>query len=638
MIYRLTESECRNLRVSSHREWLLTNGIGGYAMGTVSGINTRRYHGLLIAAHQPPAARRLHLANLEVDVRSGGTVVGLSANQYPGAVFPEGYQLLESFAVGLIARWVYRVGRTRIQKEIALAEGENAVRVRFTHVDGPGVDLAIRPLVADRDHHGEFRASQDFPVQREFRSARTRIQGESSLVIHHPGASMTPVEGWYYRFEHHRERDRGLPDQEDLYCPCQLQYHLPAGVSVEFIATSSDDDPARFRFPSEEESPDGGWEAMLRDGARPFLVRTATGLETIIAGYPWFGDWGRDTMIALPGLCLANGDLTSADAVLRRYAAAERNGLIPNRFLDSGDGQDYHTVDATLWFVNAVYRRLELEWSASLAEELMPVLHRVFRAHMRGTDFGIAVDPVDGLLRQGADGVQLTWMDAKIGDWVVTPRHGKPVEIAALWLNALRCVEWIASRLERHEASMYAEQARRGESTFESKFWHEVRGHYMDTADPNDASLRPNQVIAMALPFSPCDPKHARQALRVVADQLLTPRGLRTLGPQEPGYVGTFEGSMAQRDAAYHQGTAWPWLLGPYATALATLGNDPSEARRLLREARSMFNEYGMGGVAEVYDGDAPQRAAGCPWQAWSTGELARAWWDLERSPAKPLE
>jgi predicted glycogen debranching enzyme len=371
---------------------------------------------------------------------------------------------------------------------------------------------------------------------------------------------------------------------------------------------------------------------MLQSAASAFFVKTEE-RSSIIAGYPWFTDWGRDTMISIPGLCLHTGRVEEARKILADYASQCEKGLIPNRFVESGQHPDTNTVDATLWFANAIYKTLMAEWDEGFAWRMMATLESVYDWHVNGTLFGIVVDQSDGLLTQGEPGVQLTWMDAKVGDWVVTPRHGKPVEINGLWINALRIMEWLSGKLKaikaddlRHEPDIYRVAAEKAESNFDRKFWHEVRGHYLDTVDPDDASLRPNQVIAMALPFSPVNPEHAKKALGVVARELVTPCGLRTLGPNEPGYRGRYKGSLPELDAAYHQGTAWPWLLGSYATALVRYLDDRKEAKKVLRQVKQMLGEYGLGGVAEVYDGDEPQEPGGCPYQAWSVAEILRAW------------
>lgn len=625
MRFTLDESQCRNLDVSAQREWLLTNGIGGYAMGTASGILTRRYHGHLIAATTPPTGRSLLLATLDATIQDSGPAVGISTNQYPGAIHPEGYLYLRRFeAAHEYVRWTYRAASGEITKELRVHPGANAVTVRYRNVGRTALTLTVRPLVCHRDHHGEFHEQAGYPQALLFPADGEVIEQDGlGLYLVHPGAKRTPVQGWYYRIEHQREIERGLPPRDDLFCPVELSWDLRPGDEAVLVASDDLGIEPLPAAPDEEEA--RGLGAMLRESAERFLIQTPN-RRTVMAGWPWFTDWGRDTMISLPGLCLHTGCIELARAILDDHANLLDGGLIPNRIPEHGETPEDNTVDATLWFVNAIGRTLQAEWDEAFAGRMLAAVEKVFDAHVAGTKHGIRVDPEDGLLTQGEAGLQLTWMDAKVGDWVVTPRHGKPVEINGLWANACHTMAWLANCLGSSREAAFKAAGEKAAASFEAKFWHEGRGFYLDTVDPIDASLRPNQVIAMALPHSPCDPDHARRALGVVGTELATPYGLRTLGPNEPGYQGRYEGDMSRRDAAYHQGTAWPWLLGPYAAAVAKFGEGPGEARRLLREARTMLGEDGLGGIAEVYDGDSPQRPGGCPWQAWSVGEILRAW------------
>lgn len=625
MRFTLDESQCRNLDVSAHREWLLTNGIGGYAMGTAAGIATRRYHGHLIAATTPPTGRTLLLAAIDAFVQGSGSPVGISANQYPGAIYPEGFHYLRRFeAAHDYVRWTFRAGSGEVTKELRLHPGVNAVTVRYVNTGKTPLLITLRPLIACRDHHGEFHSHPGYPEKIDFAKEVARIDANGiSLYLGHAGAQRVPEDGWYYRFEHAREIDRGLPPRDDLYCPCELRWELRPGEEAVLVASDQAGVSALPAAPDEPEA--RGLGAMLREAATRFLIETPN-RRTIIAGWPWFTDWGRDTMISLPGLCLHTGRIDLARDILDDHARLLQGGLIPNRIPEHGETPDDNTVDATLWFVNAIGRTLEFGYEEAFAKRMLAAVEKIYDAHVQGTKHGIRMDPEDGLLTQGAPGLQLTWMDAKVGDWVVTPRHGKPVEINGLWANALRTMEKLAARLGSPREEEFRKAADRAAASFEEKFWHEAKGHYLDTVDPVDASLRPNQVLAMALPYSPCSPDHARRALAIVGTELATPYGLRTLGPDEPGYQGRYEGSMSERDARYHQGTVWPWLLGSYATAIAKYGDGPAEARRILKEARTMLSEDALGGISEVYDGDSPQRPGGCPWQAWSVGEILRAW------------
>lgn len=623
MIYSLDSQQCKNLSFSSKREWLLPNGIGGFAMGTAGGINTRRYHGLLVASIHPPTDRRLLLAGIDGWGSWGSTRLALSANQYPGAVHPDGFDFLESFTVSDRAIWIYRRGQVKIRKTVYIVPGENTVLVEYQNLGTKLTEISLTPLVCHRDFHANFAERESYPQSIQIGSDQTVIEEDGvELVLSHPGAMRSPVAGWYYRFEHEREIERGLDPRDDLFCPCELTYSLGAGESAAIAASIGE--PSIQTIPEATDSAGIALSKRLSEAASKFLVKTAV-RTTILAGYPWFSDWGRDTMIAVPGICLQTGHEGAARNILRDYASQMRNGLIPNRFVEKGEIPDYNTVDATLWFANAIYKTLLKEWDEPFGQEMLKALDQVIWHHRHGTDFGIIVDPSDGLLKQGGEGLQLTWMDAKIGDWVVTPRHGKPIEINGLWINLLRITCWLKAKLGQ---SWSAEETMANLATqnFESKFWHEARGHYFDTIEPGDASLRPNQVIAMSLPFSPCDIGHSKRALEVVERELLTPVGLRTLGPNEPGYEGRFEGPMKQLDAAYHQGTVWPWLMGPYISAKARTGADVIQLRKIMKNAVEMLSESGLGGISECYDGDAPHRPNGCPWQAWSVAEYLRAW------------
>lgn len=610
---------CRDLGRSSTTEWVIANGIGGYAMGTVCGMLTRRYHGHLIAAIRPPEDRRLILATVEARAECKGTVADLSTNQYPGTVFPRGYEALTGFsAYPDRVVWQFETGSVKVAKTLTLISGSNTVLISYRNDGDLPLILDLRPLIGCRGHHENFAENSEFPQGLAFPLNETLIEHAGiSISISHRNAERTPVQGWYYRFEHQREIERGLNPRDDLYCPCELRYTLEPKQEATLVVSTDG-----VRMVQEANAPSVGWTP--REMANLFLTESSE-RKCIIAGYPWFTEWGRDSMISLPALCLHSGQVEFAKDVLRSFAASMHKGLVPNRFLESGAGADYNTADATLWFVDAVFRTLDEEWDEPFAQEAVGWLDSIYQAHVKGTLFGICADASDGLLRQGEPGVQLTWMDAKIGDWVVTPRHGKPVEINALWINALRIMEWLTKKLGG-SAQKYKKAADKAQKSFDDKFWCAERGHFFDTVEPYDASLRPNQLIAMSLPFGPAFGERALEALRLCEWELITPKGVRTLGPKEPGYRGRFEGSLRELDSAYHTGTAWPWLLGQYAEALAKLKPDEAKLQALAAQMDEMVSEFGIGGVAEVYDGDEPQRPGGCPWQAWSIAAAIRIW------------
>ncbi|RYG49779.1 glycogen debranching protein [bacterium] len=600
MIYRIDTSELASADELFQQEWLLTDGKGGYAMGSVAGACTRRYHGLLISALRPPVGRTVLLKAIDAFVETEAGPVGISCNVYPGVVYPEGQWTIEAFEVDRTARWFHRVGEMAIEREVELLQG--GIAVRYRNASTQSVRLIIHPLVVSRDHHAE-QSSGD-------------LNWEATLTIECEGWEKRDDPVWYHDFVHSRESERGLPDRESAFRPFELSRTLAPGETVEIKALAVLAPASGFSWA------DTGDENPFREATRAFVVQGGD-RTTILAGYPWFNDWGRDTMISLPGTLLANGRFEEARETILGYARRMRHGLIPNRFLDDGEGADYNTVDATLWMFEATRRTLFAQRDEAFAREMALHLRNSADAHRAGTEFGIGIDR-DGLLEQGGTGLQLTWMDAKIGEWVVTPRTGKPIEINALWINALDVLarlpdppSWVDGLLRTARASF-------------QKFWREDLGWYADVLDPESKQLRPNQVIALSLRSVPVEADQALRALEAVESHLLTPKGLRTLAPFEWGYRGRFDGTMADRDSAYHQGTVWPWLLGPYASALTRFGR-LDEARRVLRSAEAMLTDCGLGGISEVYDGDAPHRPAGCPWQAWSVAEPSRAWEDLAR-------
>jgi len=624
MAYRLTQAQCQNYELSSRREWLLTNGLGGYAMGTVAGANTRRYHGHLVAATIPPAHRTVLLGNIEMFVHDGNASIGLSTNQYQGTVYPDGFHYLKEFYADDFVQWVFASHDIELTKTLQVHEHANACTLRFANSGKRQFGLTLRPLVQHKYYHGNFHEQQGYPQLLAFPKDHTVLEhGGVPLILSHEGAQRLPAVGWYYRFECTRELERGLDPSEDMFCPCELNYELLPGEEVVVVASTDERTMAADR-PTRREGERLTFGQELAQNARKYFVSTSS-RHSILAGLPWFADWGRDTMICVPGLCVATGRLEEAKNILRDYGSFMRDGLIPNRFVDRETEPEYNTADATLWYVNALHETLSADWDPQFAEDTFPLLEQLFDFHIKGTRYGIRVDAKDGLLTQGAEGMQLTWMDAKIGDWVVTPRHGKPVEVNGLWVNALRIMERLAALMGR-PTDTYARLAAQAEASFDQKFWSESLGHYLDCAEPDDASFRPNQLIAMSLPFGPATGDHARRALERITKELLTPVGLRTLGPNEAQYRGAFRGPLTELDAAYHQGTVWPWLIGPYVFASLRLGVPPTELKALLKPFQQSLTECGLGGISEVYDGDEPRSPGGCPFQAWNIGELLRAW------------
>jgi predicted glycogen debranching enzyme len=644
------ETICRDLNVAVQREWLETNGLGSFASSTITGLNTRRYHGLLIAAAKPPVGRMLLLSKLEETLVIDGHQYELSANRYPGAIHPQGYRYLKQFRLDPFPVFVYEVEGYALEKSVFMIHGENSTVIQYEWRAPGGANpasctLELRPLIAFRDYHSTTHANGALDPRLEIESDSVRMapyQGLPTLYLHHSGAAVQQTGDWYRDFEFDVERERGLDYREDLFQPCVLVFDLHRDARpVVLAATERHDIRSAGELRTAEIARRSGITASspssdpfirtLVQAADQFLVCRGD-QSTVIAGYHWFGDWGRDTMIALPGLTLVTDRFDVARSILLAYAAHVDRGMLPNRFPDTGETPEYNTADATLWYFEAIRSLLAYTHDYEFVRtRLYGVLADIIAWHERGTRYGIHVDS-DGLLSAGEPGVQLTWMDAKVGDWVVTPRSGKPVEIQALWYNALRVMEHLAGRYRRDaDGSHYKELAGRARDTFPSMFWNESAGCLYDVVDGDarDGSIRPNQILAVSLFHKMLPAAMAKSVVEVVQRELLTPYGLRSLSPVDPRYRGRYKGDVVSRDNAYHQGTVWPWLMGPFLTAYLYVNGGTQEARRQaerwLAEFRRYVLEEGLGQIPEVFDGDAPQRAGGCIAQAWSVAELLRA-------------
>jgi predicted glycogen debranching enzyme len=661
----LPKEVLQNWDRSSRREWLVTNGIGGYASSTLSGANTRRYHGLLVAACQPPLGRTVLLSKLEEEVRIEDQLYFLSANKFPSVIYPQGYQHLVDFTTDPVPTFTYQMHErtVHLQKQVWMARGKNTVYVRYSLINAPEpIRLGLQPFMAYKDYHSEQRRWDGFSGKTDNRAGcLVSFQAyDNALPVKMSVApcqafSFEPHGGWFFNYEHEREAERGLDFVEDLFSPGKYEGILTPGKSVTFVATAEADPPADAEASLAEEAEYQDkllTEALVGDKADPALRRLILAADqfvierspkvpraTIIAGYPWFSDWGRDTMISLPGLCLSTGRYEVARQILRSFAEAVQDGLIPNRFTDNGQGAEFNTVDATLWFFQAAYRYglASGDWPF-LLYDLLPVLEKIMAAHIDGTRYNIHVDPADGLLYAGQEGVQLTWMDAKVGDWVVTPRIGKPVEIQALWYNALCVTADLTQRAEKDPAQ-YKKRADRAKKSFREKFVSKDTDCLYDVIDtpPDgvpDASIRPNQVLALSLSFPVVDPTSelANRVVEVVGEKLYVPYGLRTLAPDSSSYHAHYgPGDQATRDSAYHQGTAWPWLLGPYIDAHRAVYKDNAKTRELLTLVLESLPTYGVGSLPEIFDGDFPHNPNGCIAQAWSVAEVLRVLIEMEK-------
>ena len=622
-------------------EWLETNGIGGFSSSTIIGLNTRRYHGLLTAATKPPVGRLVLLSKLEEILVIDGRRYELSTNQYQGVIHPQGFNYQTGFRLDPFPTFTYEIEGLQIEKSVFMVQGENTTVVQYELKSAPSFDikLEIRPLIAFRDYHSTTHENSALNPNFETEATQTTFRPYSdlpSLHLAHDPAAVDANGFWYRNFQYAIEQERGLDFAEDLFSPCAFTFDLNAKSKVSIVASTTRhevSDADRYRIAELERRTTvdvaNTLVALLKTAADQFVVAREEG-ETVIAGYHWFADWGRDTMIALPGLTLVNGRWDIARNILAKFAAHVDKGMLPNRFPDAGEAPEYNTVDATLWFFEAVRSFLQYTGDYEFVRtKLYAVLQDIVEWHIRGTRYQIHVDD-DGLLFSGEPGVQLTWMDAKVGDWVVTPRYGKPVEIQALWYNALRVMEQLAERFEEPNAKQqYRAIADRARTSFNELFWNEEAGCLFDVVNGamRDASIRPNQVIAISLTNTMISKERSQRILRVVERELLTPRGLRTLSPSDPNYIGRYEGGPASRDGAYHQGTVWPWLMGPYITAyVKSFGNEAGRefAATWLENFEPHLHEACLGQISEIFDGDAPHTPRGCVAQAWSVAELLR--------------
>lgn len=639
------EKICGDIEGSTSREWLETNGIGGSASGTISGINTRRYHSLLTAATRPPLGRVTTVAKIEETVVLDGAAYELSSNHYPGTISPKGYELIASFRLDPYPVWTYSLPGIELEKRIFMVHGRNATVVQYkarslSRQRKAAAIMKVRPLLAMTDHHHIRHETSSFRGELSISPGVVSmhpVEEFPALFFAHNGRSVEPTGFWYRNFDLSIEKERGFEHYEDLFQPFELTFGLGSGADL-IVATdraidaaaSSDLEKAeqkRRKSIIKKAGAKSEIEKRLALAADQFIVERGEG-HTIIAGYPWFSDWGRDTMISLPGLTLETGRPEIARGILSEFARHVSEGMLPNRFPDRGEGAEYNTVDATLWYFEAVRAYVEKTGdTAFVRDELYPTLASILASHLRGTRYNIHVD-TDGLLYAGEPGQQLTWMDAKIGDLVITPRTGKAVEIQALWYNALRIMEGLAAGFgDDEDRSRYASMADLAKLSFNAVFWNEEDDCLFDVVEngTRSAEIRPNQIFAASLSHSMLDDDRARRVVKKVEELLFTPVGLRTLSPKDPAYVPVYIGGPVERDSAYHQGTVWPWLMGAFVDACRRVRPDAEPATRELYAAlEAHLWQAGVGQVSEIFDADMPHHPRGCPAQAWSVAELIR--------------
>jgi predicted glycogen debranching enzyme len=645
-----TKETCGDLDAALRREWLETNGLGGFASSTIIGLNSRRYHGLLVAATKPPVGRVVMLSKLEETFFIERQPFDLSANRYPGVVHPQGFRYLKHFRLDPFPVFTYEIEGIEIEKTVFMIHGENSTVVQYelkknNHLERPKkLWLELGPLIAFRDYHSTTHENGAINPAVEERSGLASVapyQGLPSLYLAHNAAELRKTGDWYRNFEYDVERERGLDFSEDLFNPMVLRFDLSLRRQASVIASTEQHDVAQAAEFREAEitrrknvavsSPvEDTFAQDLANASDQYIVSRGD-QKTVIAGYHWFSDWGRDTMIALPGLTLPARRFEVARSILRTFAPYVDRGMLPNRFPDAGESPEYNTVDATLWFFEAIRSYLSYTRDLDFVRELYGILSDIITWHVRGTRFGIKVD-ASGLLSSGEAGVQLTWMDAKVGDWVVTPRRGNAVEIQALWYNALCIMEDLAQQFDDEVGhKRFGSMATLAKWSFNRLLWNEKGGYLYDVVNggPPDASIRPNQIFAVSLPYTMLRPERANLVVETVQRHLLTPYGLRTLAPSDPQYRGRYTGDQRSRDGAYHQGTVWPWLMGPFITAYIKVNGGSQAARQQadtwLSSLKDHLADAGLGHVSEIFEGDYPHRPVGCFAQAWSVAEILRA-------------
>ena len=651
---------CNNLIQAERREWWLANGLGAYASGTLAGSLTRRYHGLLIAPVNPPLGRVLLLAKADATLVDDNHTWPLFTNRWAsGAVSPVGNRYIESFRLeGRMPVWYYAVGTGWIEQRIWMKYGSNTTYIawRFDPYDPndhkPRL-LRVNLLANARDHHGNTQLGDFDPVIEASNRDLNIIQPESfTLHVSASNGQITQAKSWFENFDLPAERDRGLDSTDSHLCVGEVELELLCGQWTGLVASLEANisvalevemshaqrrDQAILAKAKFANAPD--WIAQLALAADSFLfarpLQAVPKGESVIAGYPWFGDWGRDTMIALPGLTLTTGRHESALRILETFAHFVDQGMLPNVFPGAGDQPNYNTVDAALWYFEAWRAYIEATNNHAALSRVFPVLKTMVEWYLRGTRYGIGIDATDGLLRAGEPSVQLTWMDAKINDWVVTPRIGKPVEINALWFNALQIMTEFATILGKN-CERYANLATQAGKAFQA-FVKACGGLYdvLDGPQGNDATVRPNQIFAVSLHYCPLNSAQQKCIVDECARELYTAHGLRSLSPNHKDYRPHYTGGVGARDSAYHQGTVWGWLLGHFALAKYRVEGDAAAAQALLAPVTEHLKDAGLGTISEIFDAEPPHTPRGAPAQAWSVACTLQAWSRLEQEKSR---
>ncbi|WP_025742020.1 amylo-alpha-1,6-glucosidase [Aquimarina pacifica] len=649
-----------NLSIAEKKEWIITNGIGGYGSGTIAGSMTRGYHGLMVASLHPPIDRKLMLTKLDEVLTYRNTNYDLTTNRWiSGSVAPEGYRNIESFTLeGTIPCWRYACADAIFEKRIWMEHGKNTTYVSYTLVAAEEpVSLKVSALVNNRTFHntGQF----PWPVTIDSISDGIKITTQDTdslpLTIKMQGANVFPKNELYKDFQLPVEVTRGLNSNDTHIHAADFETTIQQGQTLLFLGTAEENTDfnttsyqnekkreeyilnqwRQLRRNKKKEQPD--WIQQLVLAADQFVVNRATSStdtpgKSIIAGYHWFGDWGRDTMISLPGLALSTGRSKDAGPILETFAKYVDQGMLPNRFPNASDTPEYNTIDATLWFFQAIRTYYETTKDKNLVHRLYPKLQEIIDWHIKGTRYGIQVDPNDNLLRGGQDGIQLTWMDAKVGDKVITPRIGKPIEVNALWYNALKAMVLFTDILGE-PTDQYVAMANATKKGFE-RFWNDEKDYCFDVLDGpngNETLLRPNQLFAVSLPESPLSEEQQKKIVDICSETLLTSHGLRSLATSESEYIGIYRGDQYHRDSSYHQGTVWAWLIGPFIHAYLKVYKNTASIQRFLEPFEDHLLGVGLGTISEIFDGDAPFAPKGCIAQAWSVGQILQVYDEIEK-------
>ena len=631
-------------------EWLETNGLGGWSGSTIIGCNTRRYHGLLVAATVPPAERMSLVSKMDETIIINGKRYELGTNNYGSTIHPEGFHYLTVFKKEFFPEFIYEIDGIVLKKTIGMVHDENTVVIEYEVLEaGEPFTMELMPLLSVRGYHSLVHANDAINRYGLFNNNVLRIEayaGSPGIYIKVPESDYHPRPDWFYNFNYSIEQYRGLDYTEDLFTPGTFSIKLGKGRTIGIIISTDDpaDKQADKLIAKEQlrrslllkDQPESDIIKQLVLAADQFVVKREENLKTVIAGYHWFTDWGRDTMIALPGLCLSTGRYEDAKKIIAAFAKSVSMGMLPNRFQDNGEAPEYNNVDGTLWYFAAVYKYLlATDDIGFVLKEVLPVLKDIIDWHFRGTRYNIHVDS-DGLLYAGEKGQQLTWMDARIGNWVVTPRMGKPVEIQALWYNALKIfAEFLKFNGQSVDAHLVTFSAEKAKQSFMEKFWYGEGNYLYDNIDENGrqvAELRPNQLFAISLPFPLIKGEQAASVIKVVGEKLYTPVGLRSLSIEDARYIPVYGGDAYHRDSSYHQGTVWSWLLGPYIDAIMTeqsfIDSDglkgKEKAMAIINQFSYHMNEGCIGSVSEIFDADPPHHPRGCVAQAWGVAEILR--------------